>query len=186
MTSPLVCGIDVSPLRLGWGLVLLDDGTYVASGHADINLPPPPESTSKRKAATYRSWNPAPVMDALGDIKKAARGATVTAVGIELPHLKWLKGTFDAGRAVQAARSAVARRFPEAAVYELQPGEWRKLAGLPNTGKEPVALAAAALRPGALYPGDMSQDEADGVMIAVAAQRLNVATWDRGVERGAA
>lgn len=173
MTGPLVLGLDVSPLRLGWGLVLLDDGSYHASGHSDINL-------------SHHEWHPERVADAVDAIVHATRGGQVSVVGVELPWIRFPKNAFMAGRAVQAAVGAARRRFREAAVYELQPGEWRKLAGLPNTGKEPVALAAAALRPGALYPGDMSQDEADGVMIAVAAQRLNVATWTRGVERGAA
>lgn len=168
MTGPLVCGIDVSPLRLGWGLVTLDDGKYHASGHHDINL-------------SHDEWRPANVDDAFDSIVYATTGGEVSVVGVELPWIRFPKNAFMAGRAVQAAVGAARKRFGHAEFHELQPGEWRKLAGLPNQGKAPVALAAAAL-----YPGDMTQDECDGVMIAVAAQRLNIATWQRAVERGAA
>lgn len=180
MTTPLCLGIDVSPLRLGWGLITLDDGAYVASGHADINLP-------------HRDWSPTPVKDEFDRIRGQVTGrrGDLAVAAIELPWIRFPKNAFTAGRAVQAALGVLSGRWPEAAVHELQPKEWRKLAGLPGGAtKHEVMDAALALRGrvrSRRIPADApSQDEADGLMIAVAAQRLNAQTWDRAIERGAA
>lgn len=173
---PLVLGIDVSPLRLGFGLVTLDDGAYVASGHADINL-------------SHHEWRPQRIADAFDAIVHATRGAQVSVVCVELPWIRFPKNAFMAGRAVQAAVGAARRKFREAAVHELQPKEWRKLAGLPGGAtKHEVMDAVLALRGrvrSRRIPADApSQDEANGLMIAVAAQRLSAQTWDRAIERG--
>lgn len=176
----LALGIDVSPLRLGWGLVTLDDSAYVASGKADIHLP-------------HHGWKPENVWDEFDTIRSQASGrrADIAVAAIELPWIRFPKNAFTAGRAVQAVVSTIAGRFPEAAVHELQPKEWRALAGLPgNATKDEVMAAAISLRGGVRSrrepQREFTQDEADGLMIAVAAQRLNAATWHRAVERGAA
>lgn len=208
---PVCClGIDVSPLRLGWGLVSLDDGTAIACGMERIDLP-------------HKGWMETQITEAL----KALPPCHVAAVYMEDPHKSTASGgqsAFIAGRAIQAAHTVVRKRWPEAPVEMLQPSEWRRLAEVPPDPREgrktlkgmalrdhvvreldangygaiaydidlmPVSglkpwVMATAMIHGFLLNAESPQDAADAAMIALAGQRRNVENWQRAVDRGAA
>lgn len=172
---PVCClGIDVSPLRLGWGLVSLDDGTAIACGMERIDLP-------------HKGWMETQISEGL----KALPPCHVAAVYVEQPALPPVSGTksaFIAGRAIQAAHTVVRKRWPEAPVEYLMPSSWRKYAGLPgNASKADVQTLAGVLLLDAGYDdGAPAQDAADALVIARAGFRCNVEVYDRAVETGRA
>jgi Holliday junction resolvasome RuvABC endonuclease subunit len=85
----------------------------------------------------------------------------------------------DAGRAQGIVQAEVERRWPHAVpVQFLKPSEWKKLAGLKgNAHKIDVWEEARSLN--YCIPVD-TQDAADALLIAVAGQRRNGETWERG------
>lgn len=179
----LCLGIDISPKRLGWALARLEDGAPVACGCEAIELP-------------ANGWD-RKRLDSLLYVAEAAGGfgsgdmrnfydAEVHYVAIELPALPPKSGTksaFNAGRAYQEAVSAIRRRWPWAVLDEMQPSEWRKLAGLPgNASKGAVMAQAWEFITNAegdisdLAESLLSQDAADAACIALAGVARNAAT----------
>lgn len=174
MTAPVtVLGLDVSPLRLGWGLVSLDDGTAIACGMERIDLP-------------HKGWMETQITEAL----KSLPPCHVAAVYIEQPALPPVSGTksaYNAGRAIQAAHTVVRKRWPEAPVEYLMPSEWKKLAGLPGNAKKASVLDAVdALTRDNVAAWSPEQDAADALLIALAGQRRNEENWQKALDRGAA
>lgn len=140
--TPAVLGLDVSPLRLGWGLVRLDDGTPLGCGMEPIDLP-------------NKGWSHQQVVAALGAVDALCehRRCEVSVIGIEDPHKSTASGgqsSFMAGRAVQEVVSSCHRRWPHAPLGFLQPSEWRRLAEVPPDPRDPDnkrrTLKGAALR----------------------------------------
>lgn len=180
--TSLILGIDVSPRRLGWGLVNLVTGEPVACGMKLLNLP-------------NHGWSHQQTAWAFRQIPLG--GGEVEAVFIEqpaLPPVSGPKSAYNAGRAVQEAHNACERRWPHAPIEYLMPSEWRKLACLRgNASKADVMDAASALFLAAEMRGaggdglDIEhQDAADALLIAVAGWHRNQDTWERAVARGAA
>ena len=187
MTRSLLLGIDVSPKRLGYGLVDLVTGEPVACGMEPIDLP-------------HAGWHHQQVQRALGVIDPGGPGGPddfeIQAVFIEDTAGAGKFRQHDAGRAQGMVQAEVERRWPWVTVQFLKPSEWKKLAGLKgNASKEEVYLRALDLGFGVEQPGDQSrvlewvvpggQDAADAGCIAVAGQRRNQESWDRGNEEAA-
>jgi hypothetical protein len=171
MTVVSLClGLDVSPKRLGWALARLEDGAPVACGMESIELP-----------ANGWGWQQAHLALGHVDFEAEKRNGEVHYVAIERPALPPKSGTngaFNAGRAYQEAISAVRRRWPWAVVDEMQPSEWRRLAGLPgNASKTDVLIAAERLGFWDMSAGvPIAQDAADAACIALAGVRRNADT----------
>lgn len=137
-----VLGLDVSPLRLGYGLVTLDDGRALACGMERIDLP-------------NKGWSHEQVGNALAIVESACERTRceVSVIGIEDPHKSTASGgqsSFMAGRAVQEVVSSCHRRWPHAPLGFLQPSEWRRLAEVPPDPRDPDnkrrTIKGAALR----------------------------------------
>jgi Holliday junction resolvasome RuvABC endonuclease subunit len=62
-------------------------------------------------------------------------------------------------------------------VQFLKPSEWKKLAGLKGNANKDVVLGHAQLNYNVRID---TQDAADALLIAVAGQRRNGETWERG------
>jgi Holliday junction resolvasome RuvABC endonuclease subunit len=173
----LLLGLDVSPKRLGWGLVDLVSGEAVACGCEAIELPTH-DYDHERVHHALRAI----------DVSVDDQSMEIQAVYVEQPGLPPISGTksaYNAGRAVQSIHDEVQRRWPHAPIEFLMPTEWRKLAGLPGNAKKPEVMIYSLELLGAV-PGatrKRSQDAADGLLIAVAGQRRNQENWDRSVER---
>ena len=184
----LLVGLDVSPLRMGFGVVDLLTGEPITCGMVPIELP-------------KNDWSYLPVARALDDLYVSNhKHGEVQAAYMEQPAFPRQSGprsAFFAGMAVGIARTEVKRRWPHAPVEMLAPSEWRLLAGLKgNASKDDVTLRAIDLGFGDevmesqsrslswVVPG--GQDAADAACIAVAGQRRNGENWSRAVERGAA
>jgi Holliday junction resolvasome RuvABC endonuclease subunit len=176
----VVLGIDCSPLRLGWGIVDLEDGAAIACGMERIDLP-------------HKGWSHQQVAAALRAIDTVHTPGVceVAFIAVEEPGLPPVSGTksaYNAGRAVQEAVNACQRRWPHAPICELKPSQWRKLVGLPgNASKADVQMKAGLLLLDVGQDeGCPAQDAADALCVALAGQRFNVETYDRAVERGVA
>ena len=185
----LLLGIDVSPKRMGWGLVDLITGEPVSCGMEPIDLP-------------HAGWHHQQVQRAIRNFSEIDRYANGKLYGeIQAVFIEDTAGAgkfrqHDAGRAQGMVQAEVERRWPWVTVQFLKPSEWKKLAGLKgNASKEEVYLRALDLGFGVEQPGDQSrvlewvvpggQDAADAGCIAVAGQRRNQESWDRGNEEAA-
>ena len=171
----LLLGLDVSPRRLGFGLVDLITGEPVACGMEPIDLP-------------HAGWHHQQVQRALGVIDPGGPDDfEIQAVFIEDTAGAGKFRQHDAGRAQGMVQAEVERRWPWVTVQFLKPSEWKKLAGLKgNASKGEVSLHALDLLvagPGS--PLVVYQDALDALLIAVAGQRRNQESWDRGNEEAA-
>jgi Holliday junction resolvasome RuvABC endonuclease subunit len=171
----LLLGIDVSPKRLGWGLVDLVTGEPVACGCESIDLPD-------------HGWMHQQVQRALGKLPgyhvEFPPPIEIQCVFIEDTAQAGKYRQHDAGRAQGIVQAEVERRWPHVVpVQFLKPAEWKKLAGLRgNATKADVFTEALRIR-GVLSlteTPDFTQDAADALLIAVAGQRRNDETWERG------
>lgn len=179
----LLVGLDVSPLRMGYGVVDLLTGEPITCGMVPIELP-------------KNDWSYLPVARALDDLYVSNhQHGEVQAAYMEQPAFPRQSGprsAFFAGMAVGIARTEVKRRWPHAPVEMLAPSEWRLLAGLKGNASKAEVLEAARIickassLLGGPSVGAASQDAADALLIAVAGQRRNGENWSRAVERGEA
>jgi hypothetical protein len=186
-TEPVVLGLDVSPLRMGWGLVSAENGRPIACGCFDANL-------------TRNGWNLLPIRAALAGVfaRFLADGAVqVLAVYREAP---WFgestghKGPMEMGRAIGAV-DAYATDLTLRRIRELQPSTWRSKAGVPRKGTMHYGSIADAVDPPwptrdaakpevyvrALTLGfdpEGRQDAADAACIAVAGQVMEANAAD--------
>jgi hypothetical protein len=161
--TSLCLGLDVSPKRLGWALARLEDGAPVACGCESLDM----TRTSYVEAFSY--------------IWRAAAGANgsgeVHYIAMELPALPPKSGTrsaFLAGCAWQRAYDEAMRKWPWAVVDEMQPSEWRQLAGLKgNASKAEVTEHALDIGFDTYLNGGLVQDAADAACIALAGVERN-------------
>jgi Holliday junction resolvasome RuvABC endonuclease subunit len=167
----LLLGIDVSPKRLGWGLVDLVTGEPVACGCESIDLP-------------SHGWMHQQVQRALHDLTISTHDAIsqgfweIQCVFIEDTAQAGKYRQHDAGRAQGIVQAEVERRWPHVVpVQFLKPSEWKKLAGLKGNANKDVVLGHAQLNYNVRID---TQDAADALLIAVAGQRRNGETWERG------
>lgn len=174
----LVLGLDVSPRRLGWGLVDLETGEAVACGMEPIDLPDhgwwhQQITRALRRVADVALWD-----------SDDPRGE-VSAVYIECPISRFPGMAYNEGRAVGALHGEVERRWPWVHMGEdvyLKPSEWKKLAGLKGNASK-ADVWAEALRIGGRV---IAQDAADALLIARAGWARNADTWTRGAADGEA
>lgn len=175
----LLLGLDVSPKRLGWGLVDLVTGEPVACGMEPIDLP-------------NAGWHHQQVARALegpahvpwhGDVNPHHYHREIQAVFIEDTAGAGKFRQHDAGRAQGMVQAEVERRWPWVTVQFLKPSEWKKLAGLKgNASKDDVFVEAIRVMETSDARRIPAQDAADALLIAVAGQRRNQENWDRGQE----
>jgi Holliday junction resolvasome RuvABC endonuclease subunit len=163
MTSFLL-GLDPSPLRLGWALARLEDGTPVACGRVSLSEPPG-------------------VRAALAAVEAVARWSRgeVALVYVEAPwHGHSRAGVIRAAETSGQVIQAASRRGPHAPIEWLQPAEWRRLAGLPgNASKDAVMVKAKELG----WDPRANQDAADAALIATGGAQRNTedgwpSRWD--------
>lgn len=184
----LLLGLDVSPKRLGWGLVDLVTGEPVACGCEPINLP---SHGWMHQQVAFALQGPEHVLWH-GDVNPPYYVKEIQCVYIEDTAQAGKYRQHDAGRAQGIVQAEVERRWPWATVQFLKPSEWKKLAGLKgNATKAEVLIEAACITPLGFLPySDISergitrldnvpQDAADALLIAVAGQRRNQENWER-------
>ena len=181
--TSLCLGLDVSPRRMGWGLVDLLTGEPVTCGceelwrsstrkaeHEAVNWP---EQAERTQAAIHR-------------FAAFARMHEVQAVFIEHPISRFAGVAYDGGLAVGVAMAEVKRRWPWVTVQFLLPSEWRTEVGLKgNASKEDVLAFAEGFECWPMLWDFHPQDAADALVIALAGQKRNKESWDTGVARGA-
>jgi Holliday junction resolvasome RuvABC endonuclease subunit len=163
----LLLGIDVSPRRLGWGLVDLVTGDPVVCGWQNIDLPD-------------HGWQHQQIAQALMAVPVPRGMCEIQAVYIEDTANAGKYRQHDAGRAQGIAQVEVERRWPWVTVQFLKPSEWKKLAGLKGNASKSEVWAHATIVLGEVDIGSLlTQDAADALLIAVAGQRRNDENWAR-------
>lgn len=186
MTVTSLClGLDVSPRRIGWGLVDLVTGEPVACGCEHL------WTTSTRKAEheavdwtrqterTRRAIHRVHSLSSWDGYGRPSKGE-IQAVFIEHPISRFAGMAYDEGLAVGVAMAEVQRRWPWVTVQFLKPSEWRNLAGLKGNASKAEVMLRAVRRLYPDIPDPLSQDAADALLIAVAGQRRNGESWDAG------
>lgn len=160
----LLLGIDVSPRRLGWGLVDLVTGEAVACGCENIELPDHGWQHQQVAAALgvvkiptcVKCWNGQVSTfsinaDGMGagsvGVCKNCRGMRVAEVQAVYMEDTAKAGKFrqhDAGRAQGIAQDEVERRWPWVVpVQFMAPAEWKKEAGMKGNASKPEITARA-------------------------------------------
>jgi Holliday junction resolvasome RuvABC endonuclease subunit len=182
--TSLLLGLDVSPRRLGWGMVDLVTGEPVACGMEPIDLPDHGWHHKQVRRALIR-------VDAQVIWDSANPRGEVQAVYIECPISRFPGMAYDEGRAVGETQAEVERRWPHAPIEYLMPSEWKKLAGLKgNASKGEVWAQAGRILIKSGKPGNetarMQQDAADALLIAVAGWHRNEDVMERARAMGAA
>lgn len=148
----IIIGLDVSANRIGWAVVDYDTGHHVAHGVEHVAGDDDLRARRLAFAEVARS------ADARGD---------VCAVILEDAYVGVSRrGTITHAISVGNVEAWAAARWPEQLVVRLAPASWRNAVGLPTRGKEPVMAWACA------YVGDMTQDEADALGVAIAGHVL--------------
>jgi len=133
----VVLGLDVSPNRVGWAL-MLEDGTAVGCGCLDVMLP-------------RRSWRCLHVRDGLLEVLARFLTSTdqVMAVYREapwFPDTSGPKSATDAGRALGTVDAFVEHLTGRSPV-ELQPATWRSKAKVGRKGSATYEQVADAVDP---------------------------------------
>ena len=135
--EPVVLGLDVSPNRLGWGL-MAESGRPIGCGCIDVMLP-------------KRSWRTLHVRDALEEVLSRFLEARDQVFGVYreapwFPDTSGPKSATDAGRAlgtVDAHVEILTGRSP----VELQPATWRSKAKVGRKGTATYEQVADAVDP---------------------------------------
>lgn len=157
----LVVGVDASPLRVGWAIMLgprlLDCGTWFVKQDEPI-------------ASRKQLWK---------DLRDNLRGyerhthRDVRIIAIEAPFVgPNRQGSLSHARNIGQQEAFAHSSFPYAEQRLIQPTEWRRALGLPMRGKAPAMGHASSLV--AYEPGEgiIDQDTADAICIADATRLI--------------
>lgn len=155
----LVVGVDASPLRVGWAIMLgprlVDCGTWFVERDEPI-------------ASRKRLWRD--LRDNLRSVERDAH-RDVHTISIEAPYVgPNRQGTLNHARNIGQQEAFAYTSFPYAEQRLVQPAEWRRILALPPRGKiAPMDYAISILRRDghADYDdGYLDQDTADAICIA--------------------
>lgn len=165
--SPCLVGLDISPLRIGWAVVDLEDGCPLKVGTVHVNLP-------------HNSWSAEQLAyDLIRGPGLYIYDKDVALIYIEQPMSQFVKAQYQAGMAVGMVSTIIQRDWEKGPPQFLAPSEWRKLCGLAgNCKKEVVFDHATAQLEGTGLTLDGSQDAADALCVAIAGQRRNQEIWE--------
>lgn len=157
----LILGIDASPKRIGWACVDYDTAEYITSGTEHVT-----ESDDLKHRRSL-----------VKDIAHAAmsRGDVCAAFVEDAYAGPNHQITLMHAMSVGNIEAFLLERWPLILVDRIQPSTWRRVLGLPKTGKEAALEHAQTITQRAID----SQDEADAVCIALAANKL---IWRGSVE----
>ena len=167
----IVVGVDASPLRVGWAIMLgprlLDCGTWFVKQDEPI-------------ASRKQLWKD--LRDNLRGLERASR-QDVRIIGIEAPYVgPNRQGTLNHARNIGQQEAFAQSSFPYAEQRLIQPSEWRRALGLPPRGKvAPMDYALRLMKTNHIIDEDTSwidQDTADAICIADATRLIIEAEED--------
>ena len=146
-------GLDVSPLRIGWGIIRAEEDDYFLIDHGVILFKEKEWVTPGMRADEVER-----IADKHPDIHK---------VGIEAVFVGPNKlGSIRAAYAVGQLEAICEAAWPEADQKILTATQWRSLCGIKQGGKEPVMeWAVSCCRDNDSVP-PANQDAADAIAIA--------------------
>lgn len=170
--TPLLLGLDVSKLRLGWAVIHLDTGAPVAAGCEQLDV----------KGGGWLHEQTSQAVRDLGVKILNIPGHVCSEVEVacrEEPITRFPKVAKEHGAVCALVDAEVRRRWPHAPYWTLMPSEWRRRAGLPgNATKDRVVRTAHWLAlqadwgEAACDQLSASQDACDALLVARAA-------WDQ-------
>jgi Holliday junction resolvasome RuvABC endonuclease subunit len=146
-------GLDVSPLRIGWGIVSCEDDDYSLIDHGVILF-------------KEKQWvTPGMRADEVECI--ADNHPTIHKIGIEAVFVGPNKlGSIRAAYAVGQLEAICEAAWPDADQKILTATQWRSLCGIKQGGKEPVMEWSVACCHDNGLAAPANQDAADAIAIA--------------------
>lgn len=145
----IVIGLDASPLRIGYAIMIVQTGELLASGTMHV------ESGGDDLRNRQAAWRHIMV-----ELNRVADSSQVVCVGLEEAYVRFRRQAILGALTIGNLEAFALRSYPWILVHRLLPTEWRRICGIPQGGKA-APLAYARL----ILPDLNDQDEADAICI---------------------
>ena len=146
----VIIGLDASPLRIGYAVMILQTGELLASGTMHVS------NTGDDLRNRQAGWR-----HIMEEVNRVTDSSHIVCVGLEEAYVRFKRQAILGALTIGNLEAFALRSYPWILVHRLQPTEWRKLIGIKQGGKEaPMAYAQT------IKPGLDDQDEADAICIA--------------------
>ena len=146
----IVIGLDASPLRIGYAIMIVQTGELLASGTMHVSNAG--DDLRNRQAA----WR-----HVMAESNSVVDSSQIVCVGLEEAYVRFKRQAILGALTIGNLEAFALRSYPWILVHRLQPTEWRRIIGIKQGGKEaPMAYARTIL------PDLDDQDEADAICIA--------------------
>ena len=152
----IVIGLDASPLRIGYAIMIVETGELLASGTMHV------ESGGDDLRNRQAAWR-----HIMSESNRVCDSSQIVCVGLEEAYVRFRRQAILGALTIGNLEAFALRSYPWILVHRLLPTEWRRLCGIPQGGKAaPLAYAQTIL------PGLDDQDEADAICLARALTTL--------------
>lgn len=146
----IVVGLDASPLRIGFAIMIVQTGELLASG--TMHVANTGDDLRNRQAA----WR-----HIMFESNRVVDSSQIVCVGLEEAYVRFKRQAILSALTIGNLEAFALRSYPWILVHRLLPTEWRRIIGIKQGGKEaPMAYARMIL------PDLDDQDEADAIYIA--------------------
>jgi Holliday junction resolvasome RuvABC endonuclease subunit len=146
----IVIGLDASPLRVGYAIMIVQTGRLLASGTMHV------ESGGDDLRNRQAAWR-----HIISELNRVTDSSRVVCVGLEEAYVRFRRQAILGALTIGNLEAFALRSYPWILVHRLLPTEWRRICGIQQGGKAaPLAYAQMVV------PGLTDQDEADAICIA--------------------
>jgi hypothetical protein len=145
----VVIGLDASPLRIGYAIMVLQTGELLKSGTMHVS------NTGDDLRNRQAAWR-----HIMAEANRVTDSSLIVCVGLEEAYVRFKRQAILSALTIGNLEAFALRSYPWILVHRLQPTEWRKLIGIKQGGKEAPLAYAQTVKPGLL-----DQDEADAICI---------------------
>lgn len=146
----VIIGLDASPLRIGYAVMILQTGELLASGTMHVG------NTGDDLRNRQAAWR-----HIMEEVNRVTDSSHIVCVGLEEAYVRFKRQAILGALTIGNLEAFALRSYPWILVHRLQPTEWRRLIGIKQGGKEaPMEYARTIL------PELDDQDEADAICIA--------------------
>ena len=152
----VIIGLDASPLRIGYAIMILQTGELLSSGTMHVS------NTGDDLRNRQAAWR-----HIMAEVNRVTDSSHIVCVGLEEAYVRFKRQAILSALTIGNLEAFALRSYPWILVHRLQPTEWRRLISIKQGGKEaPMAYAQT------IKPGLDDQDEADAICIARALCRV--------------
>ena len=150
----IVCGLDVSPRRIGWAIMTREEPRLLSSGTEHV-------SATDDLRARRIAWQC--IRNEIACVSRREH-AQIVAIGIEDAYVGAFKRTAILGAlSIGNVEAFAIASYSWILVHRFQPAEWRSAIGISTRGKTAPLEHAQTFKPGL-----SDQDEADAIGITLA------------------